>query len=57
MPPLFTSPLTFFDSLRVRWWSLRLTPTSRLRHKQYHKNRRQRSTVESFQIARQYGAY
>ena len=58
VPPLFSSPLSFLDSVRVRWWMLGLTPTARIRGKRYRESRRdRRSTVESFVIARQSGAY
>ena len=58
MPPLFGSSLSLFDALRIRWWHLGLTPTSRLRKHRYVESRRdRRSPSESFLIARSYGTY
>ena len=48
--------LSVFDTLRLKWWRLGLTPTARLRGKMYRANRRdRRSPIESFSIARRYG--
>ena len=58
MPPLFDSPLSPLDAIRVRWWMLGITPTAKVRGRRYRESRRdRRSTVESFLIARQCGTY
>ena len=49
--------LPLSDALRVLWWSVRITPTSRLRHQRFYESIRDgRGRAESMRIARSYGA-
>ena len=49
--------LPLSDALRVLWWSVRVTPTSRVRYQRFHESIRDgRGRAESMRIARSCGA-